>query len=123
MNEVIGRRPTPEGGGRHGLLLSQGISELLNELGEAIVAGPWRWDPVGGPRKKGEPIGCGSAHDNAVDGVLELAKQGIGGGSRSIGEVAEIVVVVGRRQIGLGSVNEEDRGGRWLWRFGREVTS
>ena len=29
--------------------------------------------------KEGEPIGGRLAHDNAVDGVLELAQKGIGG--------------------------------------------
>lgn len=78
MNEVVGRGPTANGGGGHGLLLSQGIGELLDEVVEAVIAGSRGWDPVRGTGKKGEPIGGGSADDDAVDGVLQLPKERIG---------------------------------------------
>lgn len=110
IDEVGGRRPATVGGGGHGLLLSQGIGQLVDQVGQAVGAGARaRWHPVGGAREEGEPVGGGAAHDDAVDGVLQLADKGIG---RRVGEVGEVGQLVGLGGlVGLGSEREEPRFG------------
>lgn len=116
IDEVRGRRPATLGSGggngggatedrrgrrrgkRHVVLLS----EVVDQVVEAVRR---RRDPVGGAREEREPIGCGAAHDYAVDCVLELAKQRIWG-RRWVGGSG-----VGRWEGfgGLGSESEEAR--------------
>ncbi|KAL0012800.1 hypothetical protein SO802_007908 [Lithocarpus litseifolius] len=91
IDEVRGRRPATlgsgggNGGGRGGATDNRGgrgrgkrhvvlLSEVVDQVVETVRR---RWDPVGGAREEREPIGCGAAHDYAVDCVLELAKQRI----------------------------------------------
>lgn len=69
---IIGRGPAANSAGRQGLLGSQGIGQFLDQLSDAVELRLGRWDPVGRPGKEGEPIGCGAAHDDAVDCVLQL---------------------------------------------------
>ena len=115
IDEVRGRRPATLGSGggngggatedrggrwrgkRHVVLLS----EVVDQVVEAVRR---RRDPVGGAREEREPIGCGAAHDYAVDRVLELAKQRIWG-RRWVGGGAWRWNGFG----GLGSESEEAR--------------
>lgn len=69
---IIGRGPAANSAGRQGLLGSQGIGQFLDQLSDAVELRLGRWDPVGRPGQEREPIGCGAAHDDAVDCVLQL---------------------------------------------------
>lgn len=110
IDEVGRRRPATVGGGGHGLLLGQGIGQLVNQVGEAVGAGARaRWHPVGGAREEGEPVRCGAADDDAVDGVLQLADKGIGRRVGEVGEVCQLVRLGGL--AGLSSESEEARFG------------
>lgn len=110
IDEVGRRRPATVGGGGHGLLLGQGIGQLVDQVGEAVGAGARaRWHPIGGAREEGEPVGGGAADDDAVDGVLELADKGIGRRVCEVGEFGQLVGLGGL--VGLGSESEEARFG------------
>ena len=67
-----------------------------------------RRDVVGGAGDEGEPIGGGLADDDAVDGVLELAEEGIDVGGSGGGGIG-LVMVEG--EAGLGAEGDESRGG------------
>lgn len=107
FDEVGGRRPATVGRDGHGLLLGQGICQLVHQVGQAVGAGARRrWNPVGGAGEKREPIGRGTAHDDPVNGVLELADKGIGRGRGRVGELGEVGKVMGfGGLVGLGSVS------------------
>lgn len=82
FNKVIRGRPTSECGHGEGLLIGQRVGELLNQLGnpKGSGGGSRRWDPVGGTREERKPIGCSAADEDPMNGILELPKQGVGGG-------------------------------------------
>ena len=58
FDEIFRGGPTSDGGGGHGFLRGQWISQFLNELGKAMRLGRgWR-DPVRGSGEERKPIGC-----------------------------------------------------------------
>lgn len=81
-------RPTP-----NQIRRSQFPDDLDHAAGGLIRAqggGGAGWDPVGVAWKEREPIGCGAAHDDAVDGILELPNtegNNLGGSLGGIGLV------------------------------------
>lgn len=106
FDEVIGGRPAADGRGGERLVGSQRIRELLNELSDAVRLGSRGRDPIGRSRQEREPIGCRAANDDAVDCVLELAEERIGGGF-DVGRIVGVIRVV----CGLGAESNEARGG------------
>lgn len=78
------------------------MCQLVHQVGQAVGAGARRrWNPVGGAGEKREPVGRGTAHDDPVNGVLELADKGIGRGR--VGELGEVKVMGFGGLVGLGS--------------------
>lgn len=71
LEEESRTRPATKGGEREGLLLGQGIGQLIEEIENVGAAGLGR-DPVGGAGAEGEPIGSGAAGDDVVDDVFEF---------------------------------------------------
>lgn len=77
FDEIIGGRPTSDGGGGQRLFGSQWVGQFLNDLGKAVRLGSgWR-DPVRGSGEKRKPIGCRTSYDDPVDGIFEFSQEGI----------------------------------------------
>ena len=109
LNEIRRGRPTTKSGqGKRRFVVVGGrVSQVAKQLREAVGGGGRGWDPVGGAGEEGEPVGGGSADDDAVDGVLELAEERVGG----VGGGIEIGGG-GGGLVGLGAVREEAGGER-----------